>query len=123
MIPKQWQEVWHVDYSFPNTKSTTQQPRTCGPSLRQWFRIVLIVAPGSHKDIGQFGQAVEDTIIVDRLSEGDDGWAEPSGVDRHRSEGIAEDVTKETALVSSFRCRHRPDLLPHGSHGLLRMRI
>src|SRR5262245_6324160 len=34
-------------HAFPNTKSTTQQPRTCGPSPRQWFSISSLSQPAS----------------------------------------------------------------------------
>src|SRR5262249_36368490 len=36
-------------YSLPNTKSTTQHPRTCPPPSRQWPKISASVQPASSR--------------------------------------------------------------------------
>ena len=36
-----------MDDCLPRIKSTTQQPRTCRPSLRQWLMMSELVQPAS----------------------------------------------------------------------------
>lgn len=36
-------------YSLPKIRSTTQQPRTCGPALRQWLKMSALLQPDSSR--------------------------------------------------------------------------
>jgi hypothetical protein len=41
--------------TFPSTKSTTQQPSTCGPPLRQWFKMSGSAHPASSRASARIG--------------------------------------------------------------------
>ncbi len=43
------------DHAFPNTRSTTQHPRTCGPSPRQWFSTSGLSHPASWSASARIG--------------------------------------------------------------------
>ena len=42
-------------YSLPNRRSTTQQPRVCGPGPRQCTKHVLVRAAGVLEGVAQYG--------------------------------------------------------------------
>src|SRR5262249_48630425 len=52
--------------------------------------------------IGENRQAVEGALIVDALREGDDVPGPPGGIDPDGTESVAEDVTENAALDSTF---------------------
>src|SRR5262249_40570943 len=45
----------HRRYSFPNSRSTTQQPRTCPLGWRQWLRRMTSWQPASSKASAKMG--------------------------------------------------------------------
>src|SRR5205823_1898984 len=47
----------HDRHSLPSTKSTTQQPRTCGPSPRQWSRMSAFSHPASCSASDRIGMS------------------------------------------------------------------
>ncbi len=44
-----------ADHSFPSTKSTTQQPRTCSPGCRQWVSTSSLSQPASWRASARIG--------------------------------------------------------------------
>src|SRR5262249_21263206 len=67
---------------------------------------VGIVAAGIFEGVGEDGQAVEGSVVVDRLGQGDDVRCSAGGVESDRAEGVAEDVSdKGTLMKPNFLCK------------------
>jgi hypothetical protein len=63
---------------------------------------VGVVASGFFKGVGQDGQTVEGTVIVNGLYLSDHNWGEPSRFDDDRTEWAAEDVTQHGGQFFAF---------------------
>src|SRR5262249_38513544 len=58
--------------------------------------------PSLLKGVGQDRQLVEGPVVVDGLGEVEDGGRSPGRIEDDRAEGVAEDVLKESKLVTGF---------------------
>jgi serine/threonine protein kinase len=45
-----------IGHSFPSSNSNTKHPLTCGPLLRQWFRISVLSQPASSRASARTGR-------------------------------------------------------------------
>jgi hypothetical protein len=64
------------------------------PRLAAVVQEVFVVAPGVLESVGEDGHAVEGTLGVDAIGEGEDGWREPGGVEVDGAERVSEKVSK-----------------------------
>src|SRR5262249_16933219 len=91
--------VFEQDHSFPSTKSTTQHPRTCSPSLRQCFKMSALSHPASSNASASIG-TVKGTVVIHGFSDlanfavvpGEPKWVDADGI-----KGIAENAINQPA--------------------------
>jgi hypothetical protein len=60
---------------------------------------VGVVTPSFVKGIGQLRHPVEGSVVLDRAGQSRHSGRQPSGIDSHRAEGVAENITEDAALV------------------------
>src|SRR5262245_36549004 len=65
-------------HALPRTRSTTQQPRTCGPSPRQWLRMSELSHPASSSASARIG-------IGEKSRDSYIDWARATTVDVRQS--------------------------------------
>lgn len=58
----------------------------------------MVRASGFFQGVGQNREAVEGTLVVDGLSEGDNGAGQPSGISDDRAERVPEDAADDFGL-------------------------
>jgi hypothetical protein len=59
---------------------------------------VGIGAAGVLQGVGEDGESVEGTIVIDRLGETDDGRGKPTKINEDRPERVAEEVMNKLGL-------------------------
>jgi hypothetical protein len=63
---------------------------------------VGVGAAGFFQSVSEDGQAVESSVVVDRLGESSNSGSEPSGIEGDGLEWIAEEFPKNVALGMAF---------------------
>ena len=90
-------------YSLPSSKSTTQQPRTCGSEAAAVVDDVVAIAAGVLESIHENWYRGEVADIVQLSRQGNDGVRAPSLIDlQPLAERIPEDVAQKLTLCSGF---------------------
>ncbi len=82
---------------FPQHQIDDPAPPHVRPRAAAVAQDVLVVAPGVLQCIREDGHAIEGTVDVNRLREGDHGGRSPLGGERDWAERIAEDFSHQIA--------------------------
>ncbi len=60
-----------------------------------------VLAAGVFEGVGEDGEAVEGSVLIDGLSQRDNIAGKPERGEGHRMERITEDITDDPAILSS----------------------